>query len=77
MVVLTHTDVPPTAVPKATIPPLVSPTPDTRGVEDLIKQAQDNLRNKDWDAAITTLDNIRNVDPTYRVVDVDGMYYIA
>jgi hypothetical protein len=77
MVVLTHTDVPPTAVPVATKPPLLTPTPDTRGVEDLIKQAQDNLRNKDWDAAIATLDNIRNIDPTYRVVDVDGMYYIA
>ena len=77
MVVLTHTDVPPTAVPMATKPPLVTPTPDTRGVEDLIKQAQDNLRNKDWDAAIATLDNIRNIDPTYRVVDLDGMYYIA
>jgi tetratricopeptide (TPR) repeat protein len=77
MVVLTHTDVPPTAVPIATKPPLLTPTPDMRGVEDLIKQAQDNLRNKDWDAAIATLDNIRNIDPTYRVVDVDGMYYIA
>jgi len=77
MVILTHTDTPPTAVPMATKAPVLSPTPDTRGVEDLIKQAQDNLRNKDWDAAIATLDNIRNVDPTYRVVDVDGMYYIA
>ncbi len=77
MVVLTHTDVPPTPVPMATKPPLLTPTPDTRGVEDLIKQAQDNLRNKDWDAAIATLDNIRNIDPTYRVVDLDGMYYIA
>jgi tetratricopeptide (TPR) repeat protein len=77
MVVLTHTDVPPTAIPMATKPPLLTPTPDTRGVADLVKQAQDNLRNKDWDGAIATLDNIRNVDPTYRVVDVDGMYYIA
>jgi len=77
MVVLTHTEVLPTAVPQATTPPLVTPTPDTRGVEDLITQAQTDLRNKDWDGTITTLDNIRNTDPTYRAVDVDGMYYIA
>ena len=75
MVVLTHTDVPPTSVP--TQAPALTPTPDTRGVEDLVKQAQDDLRKKDWDGTIATLDNIRNVDPTYRVVDVDGMYYIA
>jgi tetratricopeptide (TPR) repeat protein len=75
MVVLTHTDAPPTAVP--TQPPALTPTPDKRGIEDLIKQAQDDLRKKDWDGTITTLDNIRNVDPTYRAVDVDGMYYIA
>ncbi len=74
MVVLTHTDVP-TAAP--TLTPVITPTPDNRGVEDLIKQAQDNLRKQDWDGAITTLDNIRKVDPTYRAVDVDGMYYIA
>ena len=75
MVVLTHTDAPPTAVPSQA--PALTPTPDTRGIADLVKQAQDDLRNKNWDGTITTLDNIRNVDPTYRVVDVDGMYYIA
>jgi tetratricopeptide (TPR) repeat protein len=74
MVVLTHTDVP-TAAPTLTL--VITPTPDNRGVEDLIKQAQDSLRKQDWDGTITTLDNIRKVDPTYRAVDVDGMYYIA
>jgi tetratricopeptide (TPR) repeat protein len=77
MVVLTHTDAPPTAVPTQVKVLALTPTPDNRGVEDLIKQAQDDLRNKDWDGAITTLDNIRTADPTYRVVDVDGMYYTA
>jgi tetratricopeptide (TPR) repeat protein len=75
MVVLTHTEVP-SAVPP-TQSPALTPTPDNRGVEELIKQAQTNLRNKDWDGAITTLDNIRKADPSYRVVDIDGMYYIA
>ncbi len=74
MVVLTHTDVP-TEAPTQT--PVITPTPDNRGVEDLIAQAQSSLRKQDWDGTITTLDNIRKADPTYRAVDVDGMYYIA
>jgi len=74
MVILTHTEVP-TAVP--TQAPVLTPTPDNRGVEELIKQAQDNLRKQDWDGTIAMLDNVRKADPTYRTVDVDGMYYIA
>jgi tetratricopeptide (TPR) repeat protein len=65
----------PTEVPSPT--PVITPTPDNRGVEDLIKQAQDDLRKKDWTTVINTLDVLRKTDITYRAVDADGMYYLA
>jgi tetratricopeptide (TPR) repeat protein len=65
----------PTEVPSPT--PIISPTPDNRGVEELIKLAQDNLRKKDWTTAINTLDVLRKTDINYRSVDADGMYYMA
>ncbi len=65
----------PTEVPSPT--PEIIPTPDNRGVEELIKQAQENLRKKDWTTVINTLDVLRKTDITYRAVDADGMYYMA
>jgi tetratricopeptide (TPR) repeat protein len=65
----------PTEIPSPT--PIITPTPDNRGVEELISQAQDNLRKKDWTTVINTLDVLRKTDITYRAVDADGMYYMA
>ena len=57
--------------------PTLTPTPDTRGVDALLGQAQSDLRNKQWQAAIDTLETLRKDDINYHAVDVDGMYYIA
>jgi tetratricopeptide (TPR) repeat protein len=65
----------PTEIPSPT--PVITPTPDTRGVEELIKQAQQDLRDKNWTAAINTLDVLRKTDINYRSIDADGMYYMA
>ena len=65
----------PTEIPSPT--PVIIPTPDNRGVEELIKQAQENLRAKDWTKAIDALDVLRKTDINYRTVDADGMYYMA
>ena len=65
----------PTEAPSPT--PIITSTPDNRGVEELISQAQDNLRKKDWTTVINTLDVLRKTDITYHAVDADGMYYIA
>ncbi len=61
----------PTATPAATA------TPDNRNVETLFAQAQQEVQGKQWTAAITTLEALRNADYTYRTLDVDGMYFIA
>jgi len=65
----------PTATPYVT--PKVTSTPDTRGVEAIFNQAKQLLVAQEWNTTIETLDALRKVDPTYRAVDVDGMYYIA
>ncbi len=57
--------------------PTLTPTPDTRGVDALFSQAQSDLRNKQWQPAIDTLETLRKDDINYHAVDVDGMYYIA
>ncbi|MCL4560499.1 MAG: hypothetical protein M1281_07790 [Chloroflexi bacterium] len=70
---ITATPTPVPATPTATI----APTPDLRGVEELFNQARQDLADKKWDEAITTLDQLRTDNLTYRAVDVDGMYYVA
>lgn len=62
-----------TPQPTATL----TPTPDTRAVEELYNQAQAALQNSEWDAAITALLALRGKDINYRVVDVDGMLFLA
>lgn len=52
-------------------------TPDTRSAEQIFNQLQDLLKTSSWDEAITTLDELRKLDPTYQTAQVDGMYYIA
>ena len=57
--------------------PLVSPTPDLRGAEEIYNTALQLLNSSDWNGAITNLDSLRKANPTYRTTEVDGMYYMA
>lgn len=57
--------------------PTPQPTPDTRGEEELYNQILQLMRDENWVSAVDTLDALRNLNKTYRVVDVDGLYYIA
>jgi tetratricopeptide (TPR) repeat protein len=57
--------------------PLVSPTPDLRAAEEIYNTALQLLNSRDWNGALTNLDSLRKVSPTYRTADVDGMYYMA
>ncbi len=61
-----------------TVAPTPQPTatPDTRGVEELFNQAQELMRSGDWSTAFQTLESLRTADINFRMVDVDGMYYI-
>jgi len=61
----------PTATPVATA------TPDNRNVETLFAQAQQEVQGRQWAAAVSTLEALRNADYTYRTMEVDGLYFIA
>lgn len=62
-----------------TVAPTPQPTatPDTRGVEELFNQAMSLMQSGDWSTAFQTLETLRTADINYRMVEVDGMYYIV
>jgi hypothetical protein len=66
--------------PEAALNPTVAtpiPTVDARSLETMYTQAQQQLAGQDWEGLFTTVNAIRNLDPTYNAVKVDGMYYAA
>ena len=68
------------STPVPTAPSLVvtpEPTRDTRAVSELFQALKTQYNNEDWDTALQTVRSIRDADPTYEVVKVDGMYYGA
>ena len=66
---------PVTAAPETALTP--EPTKDTRAVSELLLALKTQYDNKEWDTAIQTVKSIRDVDPSYEVIKVDGMYYGA
>lgn len=67
-----------TATPTALPPtPTLTPTPDLRPVDDLVNQAKKSLLEGNWTGAIDTIVNLRKVNPSFRVVEVDGLLYIS
>jgi hypothetical protein len=66
-----------TATPTLAPIPTVTPTPDTRGEDQMFSQAKTDLANKEWDKVIQTLDSLRSADKQYHAIEVDGMYYVA
>jgi len=66
-----------TATPTIAPTPTITPTPDLRGVEELFQQAQQDLANYNWSAAIDTLLALRKADITYQPVWVDDMLYVS
>ncbi len=63
--------------PTAAVEPTPVPTKDTRNTEELFVQARQQAANTEWNAALSTLDALRQVDRTYRAIQVDGLYYIC
>jgi hypothetical protein len=57
--------------------PTITPTPDTRNVQELFTQAQQDLANSEWSKAIDTLLSLRKADVTYQPVWVDDMLYVS
>ncbi len=66
-----------TATPTQPAAPTTTPTPDTRGSQELYDQAQQYLLNKEWKNSIDALLSLRKTDPTFRTVEVDGNLFLA
>jgi tetratricopeptide (TPR) repeat protein len=76
---LSEADIQPTAIvdyPTATVtqPP---PTPDTRAIDELFSQAQEDWRNQAWKALVQIILSLRDIEPVYRVEEVDRMLFLA
>lgn len=68
----------PTPLPSPTpTVPVYTPTPDTRGDEELFTLAQEQIASELWDEAIQTLEALRQKNLEYKSVQVDGMLYVA
>lgn len=63
----------------ATAAPSITPEPtkDTRAAEELFKDAQTQFANSQWTDLLTTVRAIRDSNPTYEAVKLDGYYYMA
>jgi len=57
--------------------PTLTSTPDFSGAESAFGRAQQLIQAQDWGGALSALDIIRKLDPTYKTAQVDGMYYFA
>ncbi len=64
-------------IPTFTPTPTLTYTPDFSGAENAYLRAQQLIGAQDWPGALSALDTIRKLDPTYKTAQVDGMYYFA
>lgn len=66
-----------TPTPSDTPTPSITPTADLTQADALFAQVGERLAVGNWDAALSTLDQLRVAAPTYKAAVVDGMYYIS
>jgi tetratricopeptide (TPR) repeat protein len=65
------------SIPTLTPTVTVTSTPDFSGAESAFQRAQQLILAQDWPNALSALDTIRKLDPSYKTAQVDGMYYFA
>ncbi len=63
--------------PTPTVTPSLTPTPDFSGAEQAFAKAQQLIAAQDWSNALSALDQVRKLGPSYNTSQVDGMYYFA
>ncbi len=68
-----------TPVPGETIEPVSTPLPttDSKNLSVLFNQAKAQLAASDWPGLLATVLSLRDIDPSYESIKVDGMYYYA
>ena len=65
----------PQPTPDAAFTPV--PTKDTSEVRVLLPQAQNQFNSNDWKGLLDTINKMRNIDPSYEALTVDGLYFYA
>lgn len=68
---VTNTPVLPTATPSP------SPTPDLRPAEEMYDAVLSLVSIGEWSTALDTLDNLRKANPSYNIVEVDGLIFLC
>lgn len=63
------------ATPEVAFTPVA--TKDTTVVSVLFPQAQNQFAAGDWAGLLDTVNKLRNIDPSYEALKVDGLYYAA
>jgi hypothetical protein len=63
--------------PTITPTPTLQPTPDTRSQDEIYAQAIGHRDNQEWVEMFADLETLRNIDPTYKALEMDGLYYLA
>lgn len=68
-----------TPIPGETAEPVSTPLPTTnsKNLSVLYNQAKAQLAASDWPGLLATVLSLRDIDPSYESVKVDGMYYYA
>jgi tetratricopeptide (TPR) repeat protein len=63
--------------PTPTVAITVVPTKSTNSTTLLYNQAKAQLDGQDWEGLYATLSAMREIDPAYKAMEVDGMWYIT
>jgi hypothetical protein len=53
------------------------PTKDTRGAAAIFATAKQQMAAQDWRSLYSSINSLRDLDPTYEAVQADGLYYLA
>lgn len=62
-------------IPTATFTP--SPTPDLRPAEEMYDNVIQLISLGEWNTALEVLDSLRKANPSYNIVEVDGLIYLC
>ncbi len=62
-----------------TVTPTLTPVPtlDTRNEDEIYNQAKQHQQNQEWGEMLEDLETLRNIKPDYKVIEMDGLYYLA
>ena len=72
-----YTAPPPTPTPDPQATPTITPTPEIPNEVELLYQAQDFVKNREWSLTIETLQTLRSFHPEYQPTEVDGLLFTA